>query len=49
MILEEAQHCLKVLRFWNDYGLEATREAFGVSRFPFTAGSTGSGLQEGIP
>jgi len=34
MIPEEAQHCLKVLRFWNDYGLEATREAFGVSRCP---------------
>ena len=32
MIPEEAQHRLKVLRFWEKYGLEATREAFGVSR-----------------
>jgi len=32
MIPEEAQHRLRVLRFWKKYGLEATREAFGVSR-----------------
>ena len=32
MIPEEAQHRLKVLSFWRKYGLEATREAFGVSR-----------------
>jgi len=32
MIPEEAQYRLKVLRFWKKYGLEATREAFGVSR-----------------
>ena len=32
MIPKEAQYRLKVLRFWKKYGLEATREAFGVSR-----------------
>ena len=32
MIPKEAQYRLRVLRFWKKYGLEATREAFGVSR-----------------
>jgi len=32
MIPEKAQYRLKVPRFWKKYGLEATKEAFGVSR-----------------
>ena len=31
MIPEKALYRLKVLKFWKKYGLEATREAFGVS------------------
>jgi len=32
MISEEAKRRKKILEFWERYGLEATREAFGVSR-----------------
>ena len=32
MITEEARRRLKILEFWEKYGLEPTKEAFGVSR-----------------
>lgn len=32
MITEEAKKRTKILAFWEQYGLDATREAFGVSR-----------------
>ena len=32
MIPEKALQRLKILKFWKKYGLEATQEAFGVSR-----------------
>jgi len=32
MISEEAKRRVKILRFWEKYGLEATIEAFGVSK-----------------
>ena len=49
MIPEEAQHRLKILKFWKKYGLEATREAFGFQDAPFIAGKPNSKLPEGIP
>lgn len=38
MITEEARRRLKILEFWEKYGLEPTKEAFGVSRRTYTAG-----------
>ncbi len=32
MASKKAEHKLKVLKFWEIYGLEATQAAFGVSR-----------------
>jgi transposase InsO family protein/transposase-like protein len=32
MASQKAEYKLKVLKFWEDYGLEATQSAFGVSR-----------------
>jgi hypothetical protein len=32
MIPKDAQSRLDILKFWDKHGLEATRDAFGVSR-----------------